>query len=427
MRSRAQIREKVAIVANKRKSSKGGSGPAEEATDKATEPMDVVQAAEDAMPETGADAPDAEDEVTSEPSEMDAERANAEADDLDAPQSVEADDSLTFETGASEPSEPEYREPVPVAAGPQQRPSALPLVFGGIVAAGIGFAAAYIVLPQMGVLEQPGGRDALRADITAQGAAIETLRADLDAVGDADMGPLEQALADISAQLETVGDAISAQDARLGALENRPVGTGGTVADSDLSALQSALDAQAAEIAALKNEEAARDAAARDSAEATLRRAALTQIRTALDTGSSFAPALSELDTSGVAVPEALASVAADGVPSLSALQESFPAAARAALAAARAGGETQEGGGVLSFLSTQLGARSLEPREGPGTDAVLSRAEAALREGRLGDALSEIDALPGAPSAEMDAWASDAKRRLEATEAVSALAAEVN
>ncbi|MBZ8118502.1 hypothetical protein KUD11_07545 [Roseovarius sp. LXJ103] len=415
-------------MANKRKSSKGGAGPTEEATETAVEAVDAVEpvdAAPEPKPEPDAKLPEPEDGATPETSEMDAASTDAEAADLDAPQSVEADDSLTPEASASQYGESEYDAPAAVA--PEKRASAMPLVFGGIVAAGIGFVAAYIVLPQIGLLEQPGARDALRADLAAQGAAIETLRADLDAAGEVDTGPLEQGLADISAQLETVGEAIAAQDARLGALENRPVGTGSTVVDGDLAALQAALDAQAAEIAALKNEEADREAAARDSAVATLRRAALTQIRTAMDTGSGFEPALIELDTSGVDVPDALAAIAQEGTPSLGALQESFPAAARAALAAARAGGETQEGGGVMFFLSTQLGARSLEPREGPGTDAVLSRAEAALREGRLGDALSEIETLPGAPSAQMDAWAAAAKTRLEASEAVSALAAEVN
>jgi len=167
---------------------------------------------------------------------------------------------------------------------------------------------------------------------------------------------------------------------------------------------------------------------AEETAEATMRRAALSRIQTALDTGGSFADALADLGATGVSVPEALSRHADGGIPTLTDLQAAFPQAARAALAAARSeavgSGET---GGLTAFLRTQLGARSLEPREGDDPDAVLSRAEAAARDGRLIDALAEIEALPKVAKAELSNWAVLAGRRLDAVDAAQKLAEELN
>ena len=152
------------------------------------------------------------------------------------------------------------------------------------------------------------------------------------------------------------------------------------------------------------------------------KREALEGIRAALDSGAGFAAELEALAALGVDVPEALAS-AREGVATVSALRREFPAAARAALAAVRAespmGGEI---GGVEGFLRKQFGVRSLRRREGGGTDAALSRAEAALAAGRLAEALAEIESLSAAVRGKMADWAGLARRRLEAIDAAAAL-----
>ena len=152
------------------------------------------------------------------------------------------------------------------------------------------------------------------------------------------------------------------------------------------------------------------------------KREALEGIRAALDSGEGFAAELEALAALGVDVPEALAS-AREGVATVSALRREFPAAARAALAAVRAespmGGEI---GGVEGFLRKQFGVRSLRRREGGGTDAALSRAEAALAAGRLAEALAEIESLSAAVRGKMADWAGLARRRLEAIDAAAAL-----
>jgi hypothetical protein len=106
------------------------------------------------------------------------------------------------------------------------------------------------------------------------------------------------------------------------------------------------------------------------------------------------------------------------------ALLAAFPDAARAALAAVAA--EEAQGGGwsdrALAFLQMQTGARSVTEREGTGPDAVLSRAEAALREGRLADAVAEVTTLPPAAQAPLADWLAQAGTTLAARAALAGL-----
>ena len=137
-------------------------------------------------------------------------------------------------------------------------------------------------------------------------------------------------------------------------------------------------------------------------------------------------PALADLRDAGVAIPPPLAEQG-QGVPTLEALRTAFPDAARDALAASlkeTAAGDTWER--LLAFLRTQSGARSLTPREGTDPDAILSRAEAALAAGDLAGSISEIGGLPAEGQARMTEWVALASRRISATEAAAALAAEL-
>lgn len=243
-----------------------------------------------------------------------------------------------------------------------------------------------------------------------------------------DLGGLEAGQQQLDERLSDLARQVGAFDTRLDDLEARPVaeGGGGGVSPSELNTLRDALAAQTAKIDALSDEAQQRDDAERASAQQDMRRAALTRIRTALDTGSDFAPALNDLEPAGMSAPEALQAVAENGVATQAALQESFAPAARAALAAAR---NTDEGNetGFWSFMSDQLGARSLEPREGSDADAVLSRAEDNVRKGDLDSALSEIEALPEPSQAELADWVTRARARIEALAAYDALAAKLN
>ncbi|MGX0974546.1 hypothetical protein ACSSVY_000242 [Roseovarius sp. MBR-51] len=295
------------------------------------------------------------------------------------------------------------------------------MLLGGVVAAGVGVAAAPYVLPPAWFSNSNEG---VEAALSAQNERLAALSAELQGLESppdlsGEMGGLSETLTALTGQMSEL-------EGRLSALEERPAAQGDSVPSAELEDLRAALAAQASEIEALRGAADAEEAAARDSAVATLRRAALTRVMTALDSGSDFAPALTDLRDTGAEVPDVLADQADTGVPTQAALVESFPEAARAALATARAeSGDTVAG--VGGFLKSQLGIRSLNPQEGDDPDAVLSRAEAALIEERLADALAEIESLPEAARATMQDWVAEATRRQEALAAAEALAGTLN
>jgi hypothetical protein len=345
------------------------------------------------------------------------------------------------ETGASTPER--AADPAPVVRTEQvtvRQGGFWSMLLGGIAAAGIGvFAAPYLqplLPPGWGV---PGEATVDPARIDAQAERIADLEKQMSGLA---IPP------DLSGELEGLSQTLTGLTGQIADLESRvtdlaqrpatPAPSGGA-SDEAIAAFedrlaaqraedasqQDAIEALRAEIAALRGEAEAQEAAARDSAVFALRRAALTRIRTALDTGEAFAPALTDLRETGADVPEPLTVLAETGAPTRAMLVEGFPEAARAALAAARA--EAGEGASVTGFLRSQLGMRSLTPQEGDDPDAVLSRAEFALSQGRISDALAEIEALPQGARAAMADWAAEARSRADALAAVEALSAAMN
>ncbi len=149
---------------------------------------------------------------------------------------------------------------------------------------------------------------------------------------------------------------------------------------------------------------------------------ALDTVGIALTSGQPFDAALATLSDAGADIPADL-SAASAGVPTLAELRAAYPQAAHAAL---RAAAQADSGTGVFSsigsFLKSQVATRSLTPQDGPSADAVLSRAEAALKQDNLSTALTELATLP-VPSDAMDAWIADATTRLKAQTALTALA----
>ena len=143
------------------------------------------------------------------------------------------------------------------------------------------------------------------------------------------------------------------------------------------------------------------------AASALAREAARNQIRLALQSGAPFAEPLAVLGDP----PAALAENAETGVPSQSDLIAEFPDLSRAALRTAR----TTEAAGVGSLFRNAFNPRSLEPQQGSDPDAVLSRAEAAVREGDLETALTEIEALPAEVQAVLQDWTTRARARAAA------------
>ncbi len=372
------------------------------------------------------------------------------------------------------PDMPQERQPEPtrteeqvprMAEPPPRRPSPVPLFLGGIVAAGIGFGLAQVV---------PGGwtiagTDALQARIAAQETALQTLTADLAAARaevaaipapvapdlsgvEGRLAVLDAALADLAARPAPPDPTarIAGIEQRIATLESLPPGTGGAdpaamaallrevsqlraevqaqQAGQDRIAadLQAAADAARASVAAAEAEAARLTAEAEAAAQQALLRAAAGRVVAALENGTAFAQPLQDLAAGGVTVPEAL-TAAADGLPTLVALQDAFADPARAALEASL---RADMGEGAMdrlaTFLRSTTGARSLTPREGADPDAVLSRAEGHLRAGDIAASLAELAALPEPGQAAMADWVATATRRLAAEQAAAALVAQV-
>ncbi|WP_432817291.1 COG4223 family protein [Sulfitobacter sp. JB4-11] len=324
---------------------------------------------------------------------------------------------------ASAPSKPATSTPAKPAASPpapQKSGSAFwPLVLGGIIAGVIGFIAA-----EMNVFGLRARNDTLSATVQAQADRIAQLE---DTVANA-AAPEMPDVAPLQAELGTLNDTVAALGTKVEELANRPIVT--TSGDVDVSAYEAQLGALQASVVAQKEELDQLLANAQSVEQATAEAArlaviqgALTDIGAALTEGAPFSDALGVLSENGVDdIPAALSDTAEEGVPTLSALQSGFTGSARAALGAARSAGVQEGEEGFGGFLRRSLGARSVAPREGSDPDAVLSRAEAALRDGALGDALSELDTLPAAAQDAMGSWLSDARSRAAARDAAEDL-----
>ncbi|GGH55632.1 hypothetical protein GVY41_10385 [Frigidibacter albus] len=448
----------------------GTTGAAEPAPDLRSDPMTEPQDSPPSSPEAApaADAPDLRSDPMTEPPDpvtVDRVAAEPEVPDLRSDPPVSP-----FARADPEPVVPPRAKPEPatepLAAAkelgptpePRRRSGFVPALLGGVIAAGLGAGAALYLMPQgwqpAGPTAEEIARDeatdtqlaALVAEIEALKSApapepdtslIETTEAlsrDLAAANDAQAEALTR-LQDIETRLESLEsgtgfgatsggvepgtvDAVRAEMEAMRQLIEEQRGAQQEVAAAAASA-EERLAAAEAEAARLASE-------AEAAATAAQSRAALSHLRAALESGAPLAPVIETLSAAGLTVPEALTALP-DGVPTLGSLQDSFPEAARAALAASlpvTAGTGTWDR--VGAFLQAQTGARSLDPREGTDPDAVLSRAEAALTTGDLQATLAELEGLPAEGRAETAAWEAEAAARIAATGAADALAAEI-
>lgn len=384
----------------------------------------------DARPETFDSAEDADSITLPEPPKGGAElpepRADDPAEDTVAPEDASEDKSTGEpEPSDSPPSDPQEqpREAAPVATTEtERRGGVIPMVLGGVVAAAVGFIAA---------MQLPQGED-LAPRIEAQERAIADLKSAIPAP--ADTSALEtaaqdnaSAIADLSARVDALSADLEAMTGRMTELEKAPLEnavseTAMQAYEDELTRLQDAMRAQRAEVETMLANAQDMRAAADEESSQTQARAALTRILSAMDSGESYGEPLAELQATGVAVPQALIDNA-DSTPTLTRLRSEFPAAAREALAVTRGGGTSSVG----DFFKTQLGIRSLEPKDGDDPDAILSRAEAALADGDLETALQEIETLPPEAQQALSAWVAAAETRLAATGAAQGLMAELN
>jgi len=375
-------------------------------------------------------------------------------------------DEAATETQSTEPSYAAETsadpEPLPVVADPAPEPtrgaSPVWMLLGGLVAGGIGY----------GIATYQGGFDSsgIQGEISSQTEKLDALQAQIDelpapvAPVEVDLSGIETSIADLATQttdnLTQIGTDIAGLSERLDAVEKQP-SADGTLQEAavlayqrDIDALRAQIEAQQSEMSDMitaqqaemsemmtattaqltqtREEAVAIEQSAIAKAQAAAARVALAKVDSAIDTGVPFGDALTELaETTGADVPDAL-SAAADGVPTLATLQAEFPAAARAALSAARSEGASgEDDGGFGSFLRSQLNVRSVAPQEGDSADAILSRAEAALKEGRLADTMAEVAGLPETARAALTDWSAMAETRFAAQEAAAELISNID
>ncbi len=234
-------------------------------------------------------------------------------------------------------------------------------------------------------------------------------------------GQVARLTAELEAQ-ETESAETARRMAELAALTEEQITAVQQDAAERLAAMQADAEAQIAAAQQATSEQLAQAETTMRTAETS---AAIVALEKALDEGAPYAEPLAVLGETAE-VPEALASGAEIGVQSMEALAASYPAAARAALDASvlAVSAEDDPAGRLAAFIRQQTGARSLAPKEGNDPDAVLSRAEAALRSGDLAGALSEIDTLPEAGRAALAEWAEAARARRDAVASATALVA---
>jgi hypothetical protein len=268
-------------------------------------------------------------------------------------------------------------------------------------------------------LPVPTDRSEALESLTQAVAAMDARIATLERAPAPDGTLSAPAIAAWTADIAALQTALADQAVRLDALATTPTGVDMATVEARLAELTAAAQA---DLAAAQSQTAAAEAAAAAAMSGAAQRAAMDRVLAALDAGTPFDAALADLGTAGATLPESLTAVAADGVPTLAALQAGFPDAARAALAAARDEGLDGDGGGLTAFLRQTLDIRSVTPRDGTDPDAILSRAEAALREGRLSDALAEVASLPEVVRAAMAIWTGPAQARVAALSAATTL-----
>ncbi len=371
---------------------------------------------------------------------------SAEPQDQDAVIVEEADQNGVPESQVDESPQPlrgNHPRSKPPAAHTEPRRSGAGLwtmLVGGVLAAVIGFGTSQY----LGNENWPfaAGPSELEQQVFSQSARIDELAAQVisleSSIGEDDqttgqLSDLRSGQEALQQSLTEVGDRIATLDERLTDLENRPIPTGASgeavaAYQEQLAGMRAMFEEELARIEAAQSKAVSQEETAAERAEAALVQAAFVRLQTAIESGAPFGDALQDLQSGGLDLPEPLVAAAPEGVATLASLQRSFPAAARDALqASVRTQADQGEVDRFTAFLLTQLGARSLEPKEGNDPDAVLSRAEAALRDGDLAGALSELQALPETGTEAMSGWIARAETRREAVAATAALSDTLN
>ncbi|MER9329423.1 mitofilin family membrane protein [Mesorhizobium sp. M0488] len=247
-------------------------------------------------------------------------------------------------------------------------------------------------------VESGGAGD--NAGLAALGDKVRQIETAVAALGKAggtapvDLGPLNERLAGIDAQVRSAGEAVKSQDGRLSALEQ------------SVSQLSGKVEAQAGQ------------------PKIALAIAA-SALKAALERGAPFS---AELETLAAISPDApqlatLRGYAEKGVPTRAEIASQMDAAANAMVAAAT---PADENAGflqnLLSSAESLVKVRPIGAVEGAGAPETVARMEVAVNQGDYAKALSEYDTLPEPAKAAGADFAGKLKARIEVETQVDAL-----
>jgi hypothetical protein len=346
------------------------------------------------------------------------------------------------EAVSDEPSEDAVADAAEAIDKERKSSGVVPLVASGFICAGLGFGAAILSQPSNPIWPMHPDVAQFRDEITGQITGIDTRLNALEgrvtdvgqrAVGDvfqSDLAELtnryDQRFLEIASQLENF-------DKRLAALEKSTIES--AIPDElvaqyqdEVKRLKETLEAQRESLQQFMSETAETANEVTQRAKDTVAHGILAQIRAAIDAGGPFDTAIQEFDEQvGDVIPNKLRSLAQEGVQTYQELRDNFAETARSALNAARDELNESEGfTGIGNYLRKQFQARSVTPKMGDDADAVLSRAEQALRENDLNGALNELEALPDAARDQMQPWIDQARERQDALEQLDILSQEI-
>ena len=233
-------------------------------------------------------------------------------------------------------------------------------------------------------------------------------------------------------ELETINLQLSTLSKRTDDLEKRPVLT--AVPEDiiekhskELEALKETLTQQREQVQAVMQDAETKEAIAKQAAREARIYSMVSRLSGAIKNGDTFAAVLIDFEAASyLKAPDILHKYSETGFVTKEQLIKDFPIVARLALNSARSEAKDAQGKTFADYLKTQLKARSVMPREGMSADAILSRAEAAVKDDRLKDALSELDALDLIARDQMDDWISKAKERLAAVAYIDTIMAQI-
>lgn len=244
---------------------------------------------------------------------------------------------------------------------------------------------------------------------------------------------LEKEIAELKSAASQPGATVTAPsvdlgpiESRLSALETRPAPVAPEAAPAappvDLTPLQSRLDALTTRLDAVEAHPPADP-----KTEAAARVIAVTALRQAATGSGPFANELAAVSALGTEDTEiaALQPLAATGAPSRAELIAAFPAVAdQIRIAAAK----VDPGASLIDRLTASAGSlvsvKPSGPMAGPSATAVVSRMEAAVKDGNLAEALREGDGLDAIARAPLADWAAKAGQRIAIDTALAGLSA---